>query len=110
MTELHDITVRYETVESIHTDTHEAARTLRYDDYLKVTSGVCGCCGPTETEHRYPWDNVVEWDREPSDHMQNVGGNDMEPVWAVIAAVLTGIVIAAIVMFVLTSPGGPVSL
>lgn len=111
MTELHDITVHYEREDlSIVEETHTAARERWWHEEsgttLCIDTGLCACCDAVEETHEYNHDRVVKVEYEPSDHEREERDSDISPSGLFITVVFTVVVIAAIVLFVLTSPGG----
>lgn len=68
MTDLYDITVRYEDEDGAHVDWHTAAYRSVYDDETVVETGVCACCDDAHETHRYNDENVVKIEEDPVDH------------------------------------------
>lgn len=103
MTELHDIKVRYETVEGIHTDTHEAARVrsgkVSPEGKTIVETGVCACCDAERTTKAYNKDNVVKVEYEPSDHERADSGIDWFFILFHVAVILCALLLLSLFAF-----------
>lgn len=101
MTELHDITVRYETVEGIHTDTHEAAREPSGHEEVTIWSGRCACC---DVEKRSVWYNpshVLQVEYQPSDHERKPPEAHIPPVRETILFVAVMVLITGGLIYLL---------